>query len=161
MLFDEKKYRLDQRAARILEDDGAAEFMQKTRSDLLRQIQDDIERARKASHQPDLRLTDMSKMLKGDDVRIRTDEKFLVPYPTETGMSGIMEDESAMRDKIRLDQEKLARFDVQAAFLGLQKAYFATSEEIEEWEDKKNDEDQRRLDHYKKMNEILPKNEFL
>ena len=61
--------------------------MQKTRSDLLRQIQDDLENARKATRHPDFRLTDMNNMLDGKDVRIRTDEKFLVPYPQDTGMS--------------------------------------------------------------------------
>ena len=50
---------------------------------------------------------------------------------------------------------------MQAAFLGAQKAYFATPEEIDEWEEKKTEEDQRRLNHYNRMAEILPNNEFL
>ena len=45
--------------------------------------------------------------------------------------------------------------------MGAQKAYFATGEEIDVWEEKKTEEDQRRLDHYNRMAEILPKNDFL
>ena len=66
----------------------------------------------------------MERLQKGEDINLKPDEKYLVPHPKE-------------EEPIGVQKEKLARFDIKAAFMGAHKAMYANDNEIEQWKEDK------------------------
>lgn len=117
MIIDEKKFGLDKKTTDILQIGKDKEFMMQTRSDLLRKVADDLERARQLTQQPDFKFKEMSELLAGKDVK--KDEK---KFEEETEQFNHIEDPyesagklheaiagkyfSAHRDKSRISQKR-------------------------------------------------------
>jgi len=75
IMHDERHFGLDVRTQDLLQDDKNKEFLLQTRSDLLKKVADDLERARQMTRQPNFRLREMDDLLNGKDIVLDAKEE--------------------------------------------------------------------------------------
>ena len=68
MIIDEQRYGLDKKTAQLLEDGKDKNFMMQTRSDLLKKVAEDLERARKMTQEPNFKFKEMKDLLSGKTI---------------------------------------------------------------------------------------------
>ena len=75
IMHDERHFGLDVMTQDLLQDDKNKEFLLQTRSDLLKKVADDLERARQMTRQPNFRLREMDDLLNGKDIVLDAKEE--------------------------------------------------------------------------------------